>query len=177
LHPDHQNLRDSVSILSEKINRLGVDNDQLQNQLTSTISSLREAHITPSVSLNAPNVVDEYLDRERRKLNLIIYGLPEVSVPTGSERKSADLDGIQELVRSEFNINNLETSKCFRLGRQGNKLRPLLITLSDSSVRRQILRNAKNLRNSSKYKNVFISPDLTPQEREASKTLHTELQR
>ena len=118
--------------------------------------------------------MDEYLDRERQKLN---YGLAEVSAPTGSERKSADLDGIQELVCSEFNINSLETSKCFRLGRQGNKLRPLLITLSDSSVRRQILRNAKNLRNSSKYKNFFISLDLTPQERETSKTLHTELQR
>jgi len=53
----------------------------------------------------------------------------------------------------------------------------LLIALSDNSVRRQILRNAKTLRNSSTYRNVFISPDLTPQERASNKQLRTELQR
>ena len=35
----------------------------------------------------------------------------------------------------------------------------------------------KTLRNSSAYRNVFISPDLTPQERASNKQLCTELQR
>ena len=49
------------------------------------------------------------------------------------------------------------------------------MTLADSSVRRNILRNAKVLRNSSSYKKVFISPDLTPKERATNKQLLEEL--
>jgi len=173
---EHQSLQNSVSTLSEKINSLCTNNNQLQNQLNSTISSLGEqAHTVSHAS--SFNAVDEYMDRERRKLNLIVYGIPEASAPTGSERQTADLKSIQGLVHSEFKITNLETTKCYRLGKQSNKQRPLLIKLSDSSTRRQILRNAKTLRNSSTYKNVFISPDLTPQERASNKQLRIELQR
>ena len=86
------------------------------------------------------NAVDEYMDRERRKQNLIVYGLPETSAPTGIERQTADLKSIQGLVHSEFKITTLETTKCYRLGKQNNKPRPLLIALSDNSVRRQIQR-------------------------------------
>ena len=175
---EHQSLHDSVSALSEKINHLCTNNDQLQNQLTPTVSSLSEqAHTASHASPNTFNAIDEYMDRERRKLNLIIYGLPETSTPTGSACHSADLNSIQELVRSEFNITSLETTKCFRLGKQSNKPRPLLISLTDNSIRRQILRNAKTLWNSNSHKNVFISPDLTPQERATNKQLRTELQR
>ena len=122
------------------------------------------------------NAVDEYMDRKRHKQSLIIYDLLEASAPTGSECQTADLNSIQELVHSKFKITSLETIKCYRLGKRNNKPRPLLIMLSNSSVRRQILRNAKSLRNGSTHKNVFISPDLTPQERVSNKQLRTELQ-
>ena len=48
------------------------------------------------------------------------------------------------------------------------------MTLTNSSARGQILKSAKT---SNTYKQVYISPDLTPKEREANKCLHTELHR
>jgi len=169
---EHQTLCDSVSALSDKINHLCAKNDQLQTQINCTISSLSD-----QAQMASPNAIDEYMDRERRKSNLIVYGLPEASAPTGPERRSADINRIQELVHSEFNLTSLETTKCFRLGKRSSNPRPLLISIVDNSIRRQILRNAKILRNSNSYKNVFISPDLTPQERVVNKQLRAELQR
>ena len=72
----------------------------------------------------------------------------------------------------------MENSKCVRLGKPKNdKPRPLLVTVADNAIRRQILRNAKHLCHSNTYKRVFISPDLTLQEREANKQLRQELRR
>jgi len=103
LASEQQNLRDSVSALSNKINQLCTNNEQLQNQLNSTVSSLSEqAHKASDVSPSSLKVIDEYMDRERCKSNLIIYGLPEASAPTGAARQSADLNSLHELVRSEF---------------------------------------------------------------------------
>jgi len=116
------------------------------------------------------------MDRERRKSNLIVYGLPEAPASTGLECQSCDLSSIQELVHSEFNIS-LETTKCIRLGRRSNKPRPLLISPIEISTRSLILRNAKELRNSTSFKRVFIAPDLTPQERLHNKQLRAELTR
>ena len=47
----------------------------------------------------------------------------------------------------------------------------------DDHVSSRILGNAKNLRKSSTYQNVFISLDLSPKERASNKTLHQELRR
>jgi len=181
-HSDHQNLCNSISTLSEKINGLCVNNDQLQNQISTTVSSLNIGNEQAQISSHAPpnpaEVVDEYLNRERRKLNLVIYGIPETTATSAPERQQADLNSFNELVDSEFKINNFEISKCVRLGKPKNdKPRPLLVTIPDNTIRRQILRNAKNLRNSNTHKRVFISPDLTPQEREANKQLRQELKR
>ena len=37
------------------------------------------------VSQVSPNAIDEYMDRERHKSNLIVYGLSETSAPTVPE--------------------------------------------------------------------------------------------
>jgi len=180
---EHHNLCNSISALSDKIKGLCDHNDQLQNQINTTVSSLNTAseqvQTLPYVpSSNPAEFVDEYLNRERRKMNLVIHGLPESSATSSSERQLADSNSFVGLVDSEFKISNLEIGKCFRLGKRKNdKPRPLLVMLTDISVKRQILRNAKLLRNSNSYKSVFISPDLTQQEREVSKKLHNELKR
>ena len=174
---EQQTLRDSVSTLSDKIKSLCINNEQLQSQLNTTISSLSEqAHTASHASPEILSAIDEYMDRERRKSNVIVYGLPEASASTGLECQSCDLSSIQKLVNSEFNIS-LDTTKCFRLGRRSNKPRPLLILPTEISTRRLILRNAKVVRNSTSFKNVFIAPDLTPQERLQNKQLCAELTR
>ena len=120
----------------------------------------------------ASDVIDEYLDQEIRKLNLIIFGLPESLCAPVDEHISGDSDSFRKLVSSDFKIEDICIEKVTRLGKLvREKPRPLLVTLVDSSVRRNILRNVKILNNSSSYKKVFINSDLTPEERIASKQL------
>ena len=111
-------------------------------------------------------------------MNLVIYGLPEHQGSISTECQSKDSDSLRELVHSEFSVDNLEINKIIRLGKFfKDKPRPLLVTLSDKSVRRHILLNAKILCKSNTYKQVFISPDFSIKERESNKLLRLELLR
>ena len=51
----------------------------------------------------------------------------------------------------------------------------LLVTLGDALSKRNILKQATKLRNSTSWSNVFISPDLTPKECEVNRRLREEL--
>jgi len=74
---DHQSLCTSISTVSDKINGLCANNDQLQNQLT--LHSIIPKHLQQATSFDSPaEVVDKCFNCKRRKLNLIIYGLPEL---------------------------------------------------------------------------------------------------
>ena len=145
-----------------------------------TVTALSAVNLpaTTQTSPSATAIVDEYLDRERRKSNLIIYGLPEPTGSTPTERRSYDDANFSSIVNTEFQIDTIEISKSFRLGKRvEGKNRPLLITLMDNNIRNRILRNAKNLQKSSTYSKVFISPDLSPKERASNKILRQELRR
>ena len=53
----------------------------------------------------------------------------------------------------------------------------ILVTVNDKEAKRQILRNAAELRQISVWKNIFVSPDFTFKERQANKILRDELKR
>ena len=111
----------------------------------------------------------EITNRESRKLNLVIKGLSE---------NGNDVTKINELFKhelaTEIDPANLQ---CKRIGRQDRLPRPLLVTLPNMTAKRQILSNASNLRNyrTADQNKVFISPDLTPKQREANKALRDQL--
>ena len=122
--------------------------------------------------------IDEYLDRERRKCNLIVYNLQESSASTPSDRISDDKKSFSHLLTSEFKIDNIEFLKCIRLGKSAeNRSRPLLISVSDIATKNNILGKATKLRKSTQYGDVYINPDRTKKERAAVKELRDELKR
>ena len=51
----------------------------------------------------------------------------------------------------------------------------LLVTLENLSTKRNILQQATKLCKSTTWNNIFISPDLTPKEREVNRKLRQEL--
>ena len=62
---------------------------ELQNHIkdtTTALSTVKLPLVTPAAS-NPTDVVDEYLDREWCKSNLILYGVPEPTGSTPDERK------------------------------------------------------------------------------------------
>ena len=121
-----------------------------------------------------PNLMEtlhEYNEREKRKMNLVVYGLPENGhAPTQLRNVCQALN----IPKGQTEITN-----CTRLGLMNHthnqKPRPLLITLKTITMKRDILSKAKTLRTSVQFNKVFIAPDMTPAEREQNRRLTAEL--
>ena len=142
----YDNIHKAITELSTKIDNLNSSESQLQKSIAKTStaalstvqsSAPNSADTTPSspVSAHIVDALDEYMDRERRKHNLVIYGMPESSDSASAELGTNDHARFSNLVRSQFNIENINISKVIRIGRSTNgRPRPLLVTLLDNHL-------------------------------------------
>lgn len=120
-------------------------------------------------------VLDDHLDKEKRKANVVVHNLPEQVEGTVTEKCEKDSTSFVTMIKSEMKIN-ATVSKSFRAGKKLNdKPRLLIITLDNPAVKQDILRYAPQLRHSDQYSNIYITPDLTQKEREANRKLREEL--
>ena len=82
------------------------------------------------------DVIDENMERDRRKNNLIIHNFPKST--TAPQNSSNDIQAFSELVRSEFNISEIEITKAVRLKQTlPDKPQLLLITLENLSTKKK----------------------------------------
>jgi len=123
--------------------------------------------------------VDEYVKRERSKSNLIFHNIPEPENTLFRDQQSLkDTQSVSDLVNKEFNLPNIQIKRVARLSAPSPGLprpRLLLVELEDISIKRSILKQAVKLCNSSKWSNVYVSPDLTPKERQQNRLLRDKL--
>jgi hypothetical protein len=99
--------------------------------------------------------VEESLEKERRKMNLVIYGLKD-------EDGEAYVDEVNKLFEDGLKMDYLRhVDKIMHIGRRvtENKPRPLQIILQDLDSRKEILARTKNLKEIDTYSKVFITPD------------------
>ena len=124
---------------------------------------------------NIAKVFDDFLDKDKRKNNLVLHNLPEADYIEGGSRAECDVKLFQELVKDTFKLN-VAVSKSFRVGKiNPDRDRLLIVTLDTPGVKYDILRLAPQLRTSEKWGKVYITPDLTKAEREAARKLRQEL--
>ena len=161
------NLASKVTLLNERVNTL-------------------ENKMTKSVKTTVTSEIDERTDIDRRKFNLMVFNMPEPVIKEDSsktsswytnEKKKADM-----LTFTEISAKSLKTdipqdavADLIRLGSNANgRIRPLKLTFRDINAKRDILGKAKLLAHG-QHKSIFISPDLTPQQRESDKKLRLKL--
>ena len=124
-------------------------------------------------------VFAELLERENKKNNLILHGVPEApgSVSSGSGRRDTDVNSFVLIMKSVSVILNAGHIKfCNRLGEYNDnaeKPRPLLIGLMEYQTRSLVLDNARKL-SKTDYKHVNIVPDLTVRQRKEEKKMYEE---
>src|SRR5277367_6584564 len=105
------------------------------------------------------------MERDKRKNNAVIMGLNE----NLSDTETKDfLEGmfckIMDNERSKFEVKG-------RIGKTGDKCRPLRIEFEEPVYKRGILKKANTLKQESKYERIYICPDLTRKQQEEDKTL------
>ena len=108
---------------------------------------------------------------EDRMSNVLVHGL--------SDHKSENNNDLEIEVRCVFDIMGECTTNVWgmeRLGRykEGTD-RPVKLRLSGRNFRDRVLSSKSSLRKSKDYKDIFISPDRSPEEREERRKLVAEL--
>ena len=118
-------------------------------------------------------------DRKNRSMNLIFFHVAMSDDSLANVRKSHDLCLLQGLYKSLFPDKDdcLNIITCFRLSNKENrndgKIKPLKLICGSKEQRRDLLLNSSKIGElESKYKNIIIVKDLTPEQRKASKKLN-----
>ena len=145
-------------------------------QLKSEISQLQMKIDTQTKSLEQEFLNDIH-EAEMRKNNLMIFGLDEDSNTSSKESKESDIRSLHKLA-SELGVTDIQISDCFRLGRRGEKPRPLKVICRLPHQRSDLLNRAfriPRINVALGYRRVFIKPDLSPKEQEAHRLLRKEL--
>ena len=124
------------------------------------------------------DVRTEMLQRDENSSNIVIYGLKEskevnsVKWREGETKKVTDL--VQQInVRVEGEIAVKRRAGMER--EEGAKPRPLIVRVTDDETRERIFRNARLLAHEERTKKVFISQDLTRQQREDDRKAEVEM--
>ena len=139
------------------------------------------------VRIQIKESLEDKKEEEDRKNNLVVFNVEESDSRDGEkEHDIGELKAILQEVCPEENLD-LEKRKIVRLGQRkppsasnGNakpKPRPIKIILDDGETRNRVLRQARRLKDSTKYKKIGLAADKTFKEREADKALRAELKR
>ena len=124
------------------------------------------------------SVLNEEKDKEKRKMNVIIHGIPESKSEEPLDRKEYDIEQVNTVFQTHLEVD-VAVDNAIRLGKKINdKSRLLRITLPNESVKKQIMRSVSKLRvdsNPDWMKRIFITPDLTPKEQEENRKLRKKL--
>ena len=126
--------------------------------------SLQSEHVISKDILKT--VVKDVVDEEDRSRNVVLFGL--------LEEDEEDVNGrVAEVFES---IGHKPKVESYRLGRKINdSIRPVKVILSSSTVAAQITSCSRRLRQVEKFRNVFVSPDRSPDQRRVQKDLVKEM--
>lgn len=113
-------------------------------------------------------MVDEYRDYERHELNLIFHNVPESWADESSSTVADDIKSVLEITK-ETGVNQVKIVNAVRLGQRkynNSRGRLLHVHVSNLNVKRNILFNAKKLRNMKHgpFKSVYIESNLSIKE-------------
>lgn len=148
--------------------------DQMKNEMekqTNIIFERMDKRLEPLIEENKvmkskievlERKIDQ-LEKEKKKNNLLIFGIEEEE-----ESTLGLLEIVQNTIKSDLEIS-LETKDVSRIHRIGaikeNKIRPVLITFTDTWKRREILKKKRSL------KQVYVTEDFPKEVLEKRKEL------
>ena len=116
---------------------------------------------------------EELRERDVRRCNVIIHGVPEPddSIQNNRERMEIDKNKCEELFREVgARTRKPDIRFCRRIGERGRDDRPIVIGVTTEEEKKHLLDRAKELQRS-RFNNVAIVPDLTKLQRRGEEKL------
>ena len=119
----------------------------------------------------------DIMDKDRRKLNLVVYNLSEELDDDVRARTERDNAKFAKMIKECLGLD-VKVTRSFRAGgKMQDKPRALVLTLDSLDQKTEVLDKAYRLSHSVKWNNVYIAPDRTPKERAEHRKLREELKR
>ena len=123
--------------------------------------------------------VAETMEIEKRRNNIVFHGVKETEVTKLDSlgdnvlEKSPDLELVEEILKSGLRLDaSRHIEEVQRIGRYTRgKIRSLRVRIKTFEARNEILRRARELKESEEFKKVFIAPDLTRKQQATDKDL------
>lgn len=157
-----------------------VDLKRRQDKLEKQVSDIKEQMISIEENQNAsPNhgdadslrkTVREVLEQDKRQMNLVISNLPEI---TSTSTTRAIVKAVKDLFQSKLDVNANDVERVDLI--QTERANLVKVQMKTKKARRTALINAKKLKEDEVYKNVYVKPDLTYEQRQQEATLRQEL--
>ena len=124
------------------------------------------------------NILSEIEERDRRKTNLVISGIPEKEDGTAENRREWDDGRVEDLFQALTDFDDDDFKKTYRIGRtDAKKPRLLKVICRNDEVKRDVLTRAKDLRSKSGFEGIYVNADQTPLQQRQSKALREEFKR
>ena len=161
-----------VDTVEEKAERVKAGLEGMEREVTSGMEKAKEEV--------KKEVKTEMKDIEERSENVVVYGLKERTEQEAGNRMEAERCLVREMAKEVgVELAPEEVEVKFRAGKkqeeEGAKPRPLIVKIKSEEKREKLRRNARLLSRSDDWKTVFISEDLTWQQREEARKQEKEL--
>jgi len=155
--------------------------DDVRKMAEATRKELREhAKHTENMKETLEMAMEEELrEREARRLNLVLHGVPEVdpSIKNTRDRMDRDMEECEHIfsvMRARTKIQQMRF--CRRIGEKGQDPRPIVLGVYTEEEKRHLLEKSRELRNT-RYENVTVVPDLTKNQRKGEQKLREDANR
>lgn len=157
---------ESLEVLNVRVDKLERRIDMVESLDSSNKREINE--IRKEIS-NRPcdldmNIADtmcfEVQQRLLRKDNVIIFGAPEAVSGSVAERTEKDTVFVKDICKT-LDIENPVFHNILRVGKAVNGRPRLLKVTCDELTKRELLKKAKNLKRSNRFRKVFINVDRT----------------
>ena len=146
----------SVSVRLEENEKMTAENKSDIAEIKSTMAQEKEA------------TMKELFEIEAKRPNLVILGVPEPDrslEPSSHDQDVKIVDEILEAMAGEKKVFQLQR----RIGKQGERPRPILIRMPNTIDKEFILTKGKVLKDHPQWKNVVVKPDMTANQRDYAK--------
>lgn len=168
-------------------NCLGYGNDL--NSLKSALASLHDEikilkqslleSVKPSLSppLEMEQIIQEISDREKRKNNIIVFGVKEGACNTNNEQIGLDTQLVQDICSSlNVKTEGLSVSRLGKFDRSNtDRRRPIKVCFPSETECTNILRNISKLKTNPTFSRLSIFRDRTPLQLQIYKDARAEL--
>lgn len=178
-------LKQEVSELKEEIKTVSTKTAETATKVDTAIEGKLMEGLESRVDGKVKNLkedVEESLEIEKRKGNLIFHGVKEmIRTQSDDDGNEHDRQMIEEILRVGLKMDpSRHISEVSRIGRydeekiKDGKIRPIRVKVATVESKAEILKRAKELKNSG-FKNVYIAPDLTRKQQLVDKELREKL--